>query len=70
MEEHQISGGLGGIFAEIFSEIQGKHALLYRAGLNDVFSEVVGNQDYLRDYYGISADKLLPVIEKIIGEID
>ena len=43
---------------------------MYRAGLNDVFSEVVGNQDYLRDYYGISADKLLPVIEKIIGEID
>lgn len=70
MEEHQISGGLGGIFAEIFSEIQEKHALLYRAGLRDVFSEVVGDQEYLRDYYGISADKLLPVIEKIIGEID
>ena len=53
MEEHQNVGGLGGICAEIISGISGKKATLYRAGLNDQFSEITGDQQYLREYYGI-----------------
>lgn len=58
IEEHSILGGLGGTVAELISEIRGKHAVLFRAGLNDVFSSEVGDQFYLRDYYGLSASKI------------
>ena len=68
MEEHQICGGLGGTIAEILSEIEGKKAMLYRSGLNDMFSEITGDQVYLREYYGISADKLVPIINNILKE--
>lgn len=68
IEDHQISGGLGGAVAEAISDINGNHASLYRAGLNDCFSEVTGSQEFLRDYYGFSAEALMkripPVIEK------
>ncbi len=70
IEEHQISGGLGGICAEIFSGIHRRHALLYRVGLEDTFSEIVGDEQYLRDYYGISAVALLPALNKVLVEIE
>lgn len=69
MEEHQISGGLGGAVAEAISEVSGVHAVLYRAGLKHQFSEVTGTQEYLREYYGISANKVLPIVEKFLGEL-
>jgi len=70
MEEHQINGGLGGACAEVLASIPNKHAVLYRAGLQDVFSEVTGDQQYLREYYGISSNALIPVVENILKEID
>lgn len=69
MEEHQDTAGLGGICAEILSEISGQHAVLYRCGLHDEFSEMTGDQQYLRDFYGISADRLEPIIGKLLKEI-
>lgn len=67
MEEHQISCGLGGAVAEVISAIGDKHAKLYRAGLDNRFSDTTGSQEYLRDQYTISADTLLPVIMKELG---
>ncbi len=64
MEEHQMEGGLGGAIAEIISSISEKHAILYRSGLNNQFSDITGSQEYLRDYYDISADTLMPIIMK------
>ncbi len=51
IEEHVISGGLGGAVAESLmdTEIRPKHFL--RIGLDDVYSSVVGSQDYLRKEY-------------------
>lgn len=68
MEEHQIEGGLGGTVAEILSGIKGEHAVLYRAGLDNTFSDITGDQEYLRDCYTISADTLLPVIRRELGK--
>lgn len=62
MEEHQIEGGLGGAVSEVISSMPEKHAVLYRSGLNNTFSDVTGSQEYLREYYNISADTLLPII--------
>ena len=58
MEEHNVVGGVGGAVAEALSEVEEKHAVLYRAGLQDTYTSKIGNQDYLRDYYGMSADKV------------
>ncbi|MBO4845819.1 MAG: transketolase [Lachnospiraceae bacterium] len=67
MEEHQIEGGLGGAVAEVLSSIKEQHAVLYRSGLNNMFSDTTGSQDYLRNYYNISADTLLPIIKEELG---
>lgn len=68
MEDHNIKGGFGGAVAECLSEIKGPHSPLLRIGLPDVYTSVVGNQDYLRDYYGISAVKAAEKIESVLGE--
>ena len=64
MEEHQIEGGFGGAVAEVISGMRENHARLYRAGLNNTFSDTTGSQEYLRDCYNISAVTLLPIIVK------
>ena len=68
LEDHQISGGLGGAVAETISEMRGGHASLYRAGLKDQFSEITGDQEYLRDYYGFSAAALMRKLPQLIRE--
>ena len=62
MEEHQVAGGFGGAVAELLSGMIEPHAVLYRSGLQDTFSEITGDQQYLREYYGIASDKLEPLI--------
>lgn len=68
MEEHQRDAGLGGACAEVLSSVSERHAVLYRSGLPDSFSGVTGDQQYLREYYGISAKAILPVVEKLLEE--
>ena len=73
MEDHNVIGGLGGSVAEVLSEVIGKKASLLRIGLRDTYTEIVGSQEYLRDYYGLSAikaiDKVLKVYSEITGSI-
>ena len=57
MEEHNVIGGLGGAVAEALSTIESRHAVLCRIGLQDTYTSAIGDQDYLRDYYGINASK-------------
>lgn len=57
MEEHNVIGGLGGAVAEILAEVPGQRSALMRLGLQDTYSSIVGDQAYLRDYYGMSAGK-------------
>lgn len=63
VEEHNVVGGFGSAVAEVIAETGG--AKLIRLGINDVYSTQVGNQKYLRDFYGISAEK---IAERIIKE--
>lgn len=69
MEEHQRDAGLGGACAEVLSSVSERHAVLYRSGLPDTFSGITGDQQYLREYYGISAKTMLPIVEKLLREI-
>lgn len=62
MEEQNVIGGFGGAVAETLSELTEKHAVLYRAGLQDTYTSKIGNQDYLREYYGISAKRVFKYV--------
>lgn len=66
MEDHNIIGGLGGAVAEIVSGLHGQHSSLLRIGLNETFTEIVGDQDYLRDYYGMTAEKIMPQVLDVL----
>lgn len=66
VEEHNVIGGLGGAVAEELSGMRGTHGALIRLGLQDVFSGVVGSNAYLRDYYGISGEKIAAETKKAL----
>lgn len=57
LEEHNIIGGLGGSIAEVISNLP-SHGVLLRYGLQDIYTSEVGSQDYLRDFYDLSAEKI------------
>lgn len=63
-EEHNVIGGFGGAVAEVIAETKKRKATLIRIGLNDEYATKVGNQQYLRDKYGMSAQKIVERIEK------
>lgn len=67
VEEHTVVGGLGGAVAEVMAS-HGVESHLHRLGLQDEFTGVVGEQSYLREIYGISADKLVETIKQIFKE--
>lgn len=66
IEEHQVSGGLGGIVAEIVCEMAEPHSRLCRIGLQDEYTAVVGDYEYLCDYYGLSSVKIASAISNIL----
>lgn len=63
-EEHNIVGGFGSAVAEVMAEMKAKKASLIRIGLNDQYAVLVGNQKYLREKYGMSAEKIAARIEE------
>lgn len=65
VEEHNIIGGFGSAVAEILSKNINKCKLL-RIGLNDTYSSIVGNQEYLRKVYEIDFES---IEKKILDEI-
>lgn len=66
-EEHSIIGGFGSAVAEVMAEMRQKKAHLLRIGLNDMYAIRVGNQNYLREQYGMSREKIAARIEEEIN---
>lgn len=66
VEEHNITGGFGSAVAEVLAGA-GAGTPLYRLGLNDEYCTKVGSQQYLRNEYGISAEK---IVEYISDKLD
>ena len=54
LEEHNILGGFGSAIAEILACLPNS-VTLKMMGIKDVYTSVVGDQDYLRKVYGISS---------------
>ena len=66
VEEHQISGGLGGAVAEVLCEA-GVGTSFKRIGLPDSYVHVVGSHDWLLDKFGFSAKNIAKVTKELIG---
>lgn len=66
VEEHNIVAGFGSAVAEVISDMN-EHARLVRIGLNDTYSSLVGNQQYLRKQFGLDAQS---IAERILTEVN
>ena len=69
IEEHSEIGGLGGAVAEIIAEASGKKTPFKRVALPSEFSQHVGNQDYLRHIYGLTAARIIDNAIELINKI-
>jgi transketolase len=68
LEEHSITGGLGGAVAEVLAECGEPPVLFRRFGLPTSFSAAIGDQEYLRKAHGLSADSIAEGIESAIEQ--
>jgi transketolase len=68
VEEHNIIGGFGSAVSEVLAELPGPRARILKIGLDDRYSSIVGSQKYLRDVYGMSAEKIVKRIQGILCE--
>ncbi|MCM8787217.1 MAG: hypothetical protein NC935_04095 [Candidatus Omnitrophica bacterium] len=62
VEEHSVIGGLGGAVAEFLAENLRKNLIFKRIGLNDCFCHEIGDYDFLRKIYNLSAQKIAKTI--------
>lgn len=66
IEEHSIIGGLGSAAAEVLAEAGVPRLKFKRLGIPDEFCRQVGNQDHLRDYYGLSPTAIAGVAQSLL----
>lgn len=66
VEEHQVTGGLGGAIAEAVSAIDGPHAHMRCLGLPDEYTSMVGSHDYLCRYYGLDGDAIAGTVSRLL----
>ena len=66
-EEHNVTGGFGSAVCEITAEL-GNGCRIFRIGLKDCYTAVVGNQQYLREVYGMDAESIADRAEALINE--
>lgn len=68
IEENNILGGLGGAVSEVCMEHGTAPKFFTRIGLDDQYSEIVGSQQYLRDYYKINHKRIVEVVKDLINK--
>ncbi len=66
VEEHNIVGGLGGAVAEACLDAGVQPGLFHRVGLRDVYSAVVGSQDFLRRYHGMDRAAIASIVADLL----
>lgn len=67
VEEHNITGGFGSAVCEIAAET-GSGCRVHRIGLQDCYSSIVGNQQYLREVYGMDEKSIADKAEAWLNE--
>lgn len=67
IEEHSVIGGLGDAVGRVLCEnMIAAPVYFHKFGVKDQFVPVTGSQEYLRDFFGISAEKMTELIVKVI----
>ena len=67
VEEHTIVGGFGSAVCEVAAEL-GTSCRIHRIGMEDVYSAIVGTQQYLREHYAMDAKSIAERTEKWLNE--
>jgi transketolase len=67
IEEHTISGGLGGAVAEVCADSGVYPRRFRRLGLRQEFSSIVGSQAYLRNRYGLDSTAIATAAEALLA---
>ena len=67
IEEHNVVGGLGSAVAEVLAESGNLPITFKRLGIEDTFCSHVGNQEYLREAYSLSARDIVTVAKSLLG---
>ena len=65
LEEHQIYGGFGSSIADAITD-NDLNIKLYRLGMKDEFTSVVGSTEYLRHYYEMDKDAIIAKVKEIL----
>jgi len=66
IEEHSLIGGLGSSVAETLLETDYSNILFKRFAIPDQYCQEIGSQAYLRKINGLSVDKIIKDITKLI----
>ncbi|MCL4418587.1 hypothetical protein M1146_00625 [Patescibacteria group bacterium] len=67
VEEHSLLGGLGTIISEVITDNNISGVTLNKIGIKDTFTFTAGDQNYIRELYGLTPDKISKKITKIIN---
>lgn len=65
IEEHNVVGGLGGTVCEVLADKKHK-ATIFRLGLNDEYTSIVGHQEYLRKVYGLDSKGIIKRVKSLL----
>lgn len=68
IEEHSITGGLGGAVAEVMAEYPAKGAVLKRIGLPSAFFARAGSRDYLAAQNGLSVEAIVSSVTALCSK--
>lgn len=66
LEEHTIVGGFGGAVCELVSGLPKNRARVVRMGLNDTYSAIVGNQEYLKSHFGLDGESVARRVRDVL----
>jgi len=70
IEEHSIIGGLGGAVSETLAESGNSQVYFKRLGIPSTFISQVGNQEYLRNLFSLSAEGILNSVETTLKKTE
>ena len=68
IEEHNLIGGLSSAVCEHCMKEKLYPNIFKSIGLNDEYSSIVGNQDYLRNHYKINANEICSLVNNFFNK--
>jgi len=69
IEEHSLLGGLSGSIAETLFRSSVTPKFFKSLGIPDEYPTIVGDQNYLRDFYNLNADGIIKVVQSCLEEM-